>query len=70
MSVENPMVLDRPERIPHPFDRPIEWTPTVWCGCGCGQPAEIGYEYDGEMYATQGCVIRMMINEGWLKEVG
>lgn len=40
------------------------------CGCGCGERVSVGYEYDGEMFASRDCVIRMMINEGWLKEVG
>lgn len=68
--LENPMVIDPPQRIPHPFDRPIEWEPIKYCGCGCGKEADIGYDYDGEMFATTACVIRMMISEGWLKEVG
>ena len=48
----------------------VMYKPEPRCGCGCGEIAESGYNYDGEMFATQSCVIRMMISEGWLKEVG
>ena len=69
LEIDNNMLLERPVyRSPEPMH--FVYKPDTRCNCGCGEIAESGYSYDGEMFSTQACVIRMMISEGWLKEVG
>ena len=69
LEIENQLVIDRPVyRSPEPMH--LVYKPDPVCGCGCQQIATTGYSYDGERFASKDCVIRMMISEGWLKEVG
>lgn len=66
--IENPMVIERPYRSPEPVI-PL-YKPDPVCGCGCGKTVIDGYKYDDEYFYSDACVIRMMLNEGWLKKVG
>lgn len=68
-EIENPLVLDRPVyRSPEP---PVTlYKPEPTCACGCSKPVVDGYKYDDEYFYSDACVVRMMINEGWLKRVG
>lgn len=66
IEIENPMLLERPVyRSP---DNVVTIKAEPKCGCGCKDTPN-AYNYEGEMFASKDCVIRMMISEGWLKEV-
>ena len=63
--IENPMLLERPV---YRSSELVMYKPEPKCGCGCKDTPN-SYSYDGEMFASKDCVIRMMISEGWLKVV-
>lgn len=57
-----------PIREPKSSDNVVTIKSEPKCGCGCKDTPN-AYNYEGEMFASKDCVIRMMISEGWLKEV-
>lgn len=68
IEVENPIILERPYRSPETFG--VMYKPDPTCSCGCGKTVIDGFKYDDEFFHTESCVVRMMLNEGWLKRVG
>jgi hypothetical protein len=65
--LDNPILIDRhPYRSPNTNEVVAEIEPV--CGCGCKSTPN-AYNYEGEMFASKDCVIKMMLSEGWLKEI-
>lgn len=64
--LENPIIR---EMQPKPYEPFILYRPSIRCSCGCKREIVDGWEWEGDFFYDDACVIKYMKDNAILKAV-